>query len=187
MKFVLLPLFSATLFFLVSCAEKKTSKQQLEELNHAQEVLLIQIGLLDHYEVFGTQSDEIRLAIHHNMLRGEEPYGEVIKADFEKFKTSDIDFGFSPEVFDTINNFIEFSDVAVKASAKIIRDAKPSDKELKDAYEKLGDIHSKFEATMATVKSPPNLSSFNDSVKEFGEELSIFMSWWKREVASQVE
>ena len=192
-KFCIKPtlVLAASLLFL-SCGEQKpeakTSLQQMVELNDAYSALMLHIAYCEGLQVFNPIDRASELGTRHKLLLGEGGFADLTKDLIAKIKEDPDSLMLTSDSIESVSNISQLVNASIKLSARNIRSAKPTDESLKEAYDKLGDAHSKFEAIYNFVIDPSgNVLQFNRRMSDFVGEVNVFSSWWKREIASQVE
>jgi hypothetical protein len=86
---------------------------------------------------------------------------------------------------ENLKNFKEWFSASLTQSGKLIKESKPSNADLKEAHEKLSEMHTKFEVVISWVSAPEGtVSAHNEKLSKFNQELMEYLAWWKREMAN---
>lgn len=160
-----LALFAA----LVSCG--KSRDEELKAIKAAQQSLFVAVS--ESAPLIQEANEVSDVAVQTGLLN--DP--EVWKSLKEKMETIE---GVDNK---QLKNLKGWFDASLIHSGELIKKSKPSSNDLKEAHKKLSDFHTKFEVFLSVVDNPDgSLSSYNEKVASFKQDLREFMSWWKREI-----
>lgn len=168
--------------------KKHNYKKELEQLNDA--CAIFHNNAEDPLAYVLTHQDKSdHIKIIHSLLNSEGNFkgihDDFIAKVIEAQRTAA--YGFTVDEFSKFENSAQLYLAGIVRSGEKIRKAKPSDPSLKEAYDKLGNMHSSYQATILFVMKPSGtLKAYNSRMAKFREEWQLFESWWVREVSSQV-